>query len=177
MTVSRRQFLVAGQTLFAAALPVEFLGAASVFGGSKNVNLASLTKANFEPLVNSSFAVSSAGVRTVWFTLLSVEDLNDKTAPAKPQGTTPKHPKTLTPKMDTFALHFRGTGEALEQGTYELEHGSLGKFSLFVVPSGASTYAAVVSHIVSGSVPPPPQRIKTIKSASTASAAARPEIL
>lgn len=177
MTVSRRHFLVVGQSLLAAAaLPMKFFGAASTLSldSVKTADLEALTKANFEPLVNSSFAVKSSGVTNVWLTLLSVEDMNQKTAPARSLGTSPKPSKTLPAKVDTFGLHFHGIGESLAQGTYELEHKSLGKFSLFVVPSGGSTYLAVVSHLLSGTVAPP-KRVITIK--PRVSAPATPENL
>jgi hypothetical protein len=150
MLVSRRSFLVAGQTLLAAAaLPLKFFGAtASEFGPANNANLASWTKGTFQPLVSSSFAVRSGSLTTAWFTLLSVEDMNSKiSGQGLPMGSGLKAPKSPQPLVDTFALHFQGTGETLQQGTYELEHHSLGRFSLFVVPSGATTYAAVISHI------------------------------
>jgi|SRR5580704_7579051 hypothetical protein len=162
MSVSRRTFLVAGQTLLAAAaLPLKFFGAAtSEFGSANTVNLASWTKRTFEPLVSSSFAVHSGAQTTAWFTLLSVEDMNSKTPTT---GTTAtfglKTFRTTQPSIDTFALNFHGTGEALQQGTYELEHHSLGRFSLFVVPSGATTYTAIVSHIESAAPIRAPKRL------------------
>jgi hypothetical protein len=162
MPVSRRSFLVAGQTLLAAAaLPLKFFGAATLEIGSANTaNLASWTKGTFQPLVSSSFAVHSGARTTAWLTLLSVEDMNSK-APAK---TAPMGLKALglrQPTIDTFALHFHGTGEALPQGTYELEHHSLGRFSLFVVPSGSTTYMAIISHIESATLIQAPKRLNS----------------
>ncbi len=162
MSVSRRRFLVAGQTLLAAAaLPLKFFGAATLeFGSANTANLASWTKGTFKPLVSSSFAVHSGARTTAWFTLLSVEDMNSKT----PTETAPmafglKPSSAPPPATDTFALHFHGTGETLQQGTYELEHHALGKFSLFVVPSGATTYTAVISHIESATPIRAPKRL------------------
>jgi len=164
MMFSRRGFIVAGQALLAsAALPLRIFGAAgsSSLGSSKVANLGSLTKANFLPLVNSSFAVGSSSLTTAWFTLLSVEDMNPKTpALTTSMAVMPKKTKTPAAKLDTFALHFHGTGEALPQGTYEFEHRSLGKFSLFIVPSGATTYAAIISHLLSAAPLPSPLPIK-----------------
>lgn len=163
MAVSRRNFLVAGQTLLAAvALPMKFLGAAtaSSFGSREAANLASSTRESFLPLVNSSFAVHSGSSATAWLTLLSVEDMNPK-APVKasPMALAPKAASTTPATTDTFALHFHGTGEALQQGTYELEHASFGRFSLFVVPSGISTYVAIISHIQSSAPILAPERV------------------
>jgi len=150
MDASRRHFLVAGQTLLAlAAMPMKsLLAAASSFGSAKAANLALLSRETFLPLVNSSFAVRGGVLTTAWLTLLSVEDMNQKApAPATPMAMPPKAAKTAPPKVDTFTLHFHLIGETLQQGTYELEHDALGRFSLFVVPSGTSMYVAVISHL------------------------------
>jgi len=155
MAVSRRNFLVAGQTLLAAAaLPMKFFGAAGALGlGSSDAEiLASANRGTFLPLVNSSFAVRSGLLTPAWLTLLSVEDMNPKTPiHATPMAVGLKRSKVAPPQLtDTFALQFYATGEKLEQGTYELEHHSLGRFSLFLVPSGTSTYIAVISHLLGG---------------------------
>jgi hypothetical protein len=163
MAVSRRTFLVAGQTLLAAAaLPMKFLGAAGAteLGRSSAAGMATWTKATFQPLVNSSFAVNSGPVANAWLTLLSVRDMNastmTKTSPITLGRTSPQAAATST---DTFALRFYGTGEALPQGTYDLEHPTLGKFSLFIVPAGPSAYTAIISHLESATpivAPRPP---------------------
>jgi hypothetical protein len=163
MPVSRRKFLVTGQTLLAAAaLPMKFFGAAAVleFGSSNTANMATWTKGTFQPLVNSSFAVRSGSATAAWLTLLSVEDMNSKTqvkTAAMAFGL--KGPKASPAVIDTFALHFYVIGETLPQGTYELEHRSLGRFSLFVVPSGTSTYTAIISHIESAAPIRAPKRL------------------
>lgn len=153
MSVSRRRFLVAGQTfLAAAALPIKFFGASAALslGASSNANLATATQATFQPLINSSFAVQSGSQTTAWLTLLSVEDLNSKSlATSESMAFGLKAAKPLPQTTDTFALHFHGTGETLKQGTYDLEHHVLGKFQLFVVPSGTTTYTAIISHLQS----------------------------
>jgi len=163
MDASRRNFLVAGQTLLAfAAMPMKFFGAAaSSWGSSKAANLALLSRENFLPLVNSSFAVREGTLTMAWLTLQSVEDMNQKiSAPMLPTAVPPKSAKGAPPKIDTFALHFDLIGETLEQGTYELEHAALGRFPLFVVPSGASTYVAVISHIHGSAGGPVPQPVR-----------------
>jgi hypothetical protein len=163
MPVSRRKFLVAGQTLLAAAaLPMKFFGAAAVpqLGSSITTNMATWTRGTFQPLVNSSFAVRSGSATPAWLTLLSVEDMNSKT-PAKgaPMAFGLKGLQASPAVIDTFALHFYVTGQSLPQGTYELEHRTLGRFSLFVVPSGTSTYTAIISHIESATPIRAPQRL------------------
>jgi uncharacterized protein DUF6916 len=164
MPVSRRAFLVAGQSLLAAAaLPMKFFGAsAAELGTSNTSNMTAWTKSTFQPLVSSSFAIRS-GLRTsAWLTLLSVEDLNSKTpAQTGQMAFGLKSLKTIQPTIDTFALRFHLTGENLPQGTYDLEHPTLGKFSLFIVPSGATTYTAVISHILNGVTINPPRPVKS----------------
>jgi hypothetical protein len=163
MSVSRRTFLVAGQTLLAAAaLPMKFFGAAEISAlvGSGAAGMASWTRATFQPLINNSFGVQSGPVANAWLTLLSVQDMNPKTVLKTAPLTLGL--RTLQPgptSIDTFALHFYGTGEALPQGTYDLEHPKLGKFSLFIVPAGPSKYTAVISHLQSATsivAPRPP---------------------
>jgi hypothetical protein len=153
MAVSRRSFIVAGQTLLAAAaLPIKFFGAATgIEPGSPNSSvLASATKATFLPLVNSSFAIVAGSLTNAWLTLLSVKDMNPKTSgQTEPMAFGLKPTKAATASTDTFALHFYGTGETLEQGTYEVKHRTLGQFSLFIVPAGPSLYTAVISHLLS----------------------------
>jgi hypothetical protein len=166
MAVSRRGFLVGGQVLLAsAALPTKFLGAVigSSFSSAKTANLLSLNMASFKPLLNSSFGVRLGARTAAWFTLLSVEDLN-QSAPARPtaMAVAPKPVKTATPATETFALRFQSTGDTLGQGTYEMQHATLGQFSLFVVPSGTSTYTAVISHFTAATqiLPPKPVNAK-----------------
>jgi hypothetical protein len=168
MAVSRRNFLAAGRSLLAAAaLPMKFFGAAAGpdLASSRSANLASSTRETFLPLVNGSFAVRSGALTTAWLTLLSVQDMNLK-SPAR----TALAPKAAnTPTTDTFALHFQGTGETLLQDTYELEHDSFGKFSLFLVPSGPASYTAIISHI-QGATPiraPRPVNSKACRGAPT----------
>jgi hypothetical protein len=165
MDASRRNFLVAGQTLLAlAAMPINFFGAvASSIFSSQAAKLALLTRETFLPLVNSKFAVRSGMLTTAWLTLLSVEDMNQKApAVAIPMAVPPKTARTAPPQIDTFALHFDLVGETLRQGTYELEHDALGRFPLFIVPSGTAKYVAVISRIKgsAGAPAPRPARLK-----------------
>jgi len=150
MDFSRRRFIVTGQALVAAAaLPFRALGGAANLGSTPfhAVDLRSLTRASFLPLVNSNFAVASGTSPTAWFTLLSVEDMNPKSAATTAMAVAPKKLKAAA-QTDTYALHFYATGERLPQGTYKFQHPLLGEFSLFIVPSGTNTYAAIVSHLL-----------------------------
>jgi len=160
MPVSRRIFIASAQTLLAAAaLPMKFFGAASNLGLPPEANLLTATKATFQPLVNSSFTVGGSGPLTRnWLTLLSVEEMSSA-QPAKPTTASASKTRATAPTVvDTFALRFYGTGESLPQGTYELENRKLGTFSLFIVPSGPSTYTAIISHVQSGASIPAPKR-------------------
>src|SRR5215475_6573191 len=162
--ISRRGFIVSGQAvLVSAALPAKILAAAGSTS-SKVADLNSLTRANFLPFVSSSFAVTSSSLPTTWFTLLSVQDMNPKsTQPTTAMAVMPKKPKTPAPQTDTYALHFHSTSDQLPQGTYQFEHAVLGKFSLFIVPSGVSTYIAVVNHLLFPvQVPPPVKAIPKV---------------
>jgi hypothetical protein len=171
MPVSRRGFIFAGQTLLAAAaFPLKIFGASGPeFGSSNTPHLAFWNKATFQPLVSSSFGVRSGSLTTAWLTLLSVEDMNPKTSA---QGASavfkPNSLKSRPAVVDTFALHFQGTGEALPQGTYELEHHTLGNFSLFIVPAGVATYAAVISHILNAPTVTGPRPVKSKPQAGAA---------
>jgi uncharacterized protein DUF6916 len=150
MGVSRRNFLQLGQVfLAAAAFPTKFWGA-SPARLAKTANLGTLKMASFQPLVNSSFSVGSDSSTTAWFRLLSVEAMNAKAGAAPLAG---MRTRSRSAALDTFALHFQATGEDLPQGTYEFEHPSLGSFPLFVVPSGPTTYVAIINHIESLAVP------------------------
>jgi hypothetical protein len=164
MPVSRRAFLVAGQSLLAAAaLPIKFFGSsAAELASSSSPNMNAWTAATFQPLVSSSFAVRSGSLPSAWLTLLSVESLN-ASAPAQTAqlAFALKSLKSIQPTVNTFSLRFHLTGESLPQGTYDLEHAALGKFSLFIVPSGATTYTAVISHLVNGATFTPPRPVKS----------------
>jgi len=160
MPVSRRIFIASAQTLLAAAaLPMKFFGAASSLSFTPEANLLTATKATFQPLVNSTFTVGGSGPLTRnWLTLLSVEEMTSAPAPKTTPAAGTKTRATAPTVVDTFALHFYGTGEALAQGTYQLESHKLGTFSLFIVPSGTSTYTAIISHIQSGVFIPVPKK-------------------
>lgn len=152
MGVSRRTFLILGQTLIgAAAFPTKFWGAIHN-PSNKTGNLASLGIANFRPLVNSSFAVGPGASPIAWFRLLSVEPMNAGTKPASATGLRRVHPVST----ETFALHFQATGEKLAQGTYDFDHPVLGSFPMFVVPAGPDTFVAIISHMSSLAIPLPP---------------------
>ncbi len=136
MDVTRRHFLALGQWLaVAAALPSKVFGASLLtsFGKAGKTRLSSFTMQTFLPLVNSSFPVVTGSATRNWLTLLSVEDTTQAPATNLPPMAVPPPPHAPPPKVDSFALHFLGTGDTLAQGTYEVEHPALGRFPLFIV--------------------------------------------
>ena len=137
MAYSRRQLLWAGQiALAAAALPKAALSSdwPEVDG--------ELSAGKFKPLVNGSFRVELPSGSSQWFTLLSVEEM------AAVPAVIPRHLKVgRTPKTETFALHFQSLGQPLPQGTLTFEHPSTGRIPLFIVPSGNSTYVAIINRL------------------------------
>jgi hypothetical protein len=158
MVHSRRHFVRLGQALLAvAALPAKSFSVTPQSALSDAEARRLFSKESFQPLVNSVFAVRSDSGARSWLTLLSVEDLVVKPAAYQPaMAVQPKAPYSQ-PAMESFALHFYGTGDPLSQGTYELEHGSLGRFELFIVAPGHSNYTAVINrlvHPVPGMEPP-----------------------
>lgn len=75
----------------------------------------------FEPHLGSPFKVR-AGVKVTTLTLVNVKSTEPRGQDGKP-----------TPRGENFSLLFRADGELSSlQTIYELEHASLGKFSLFV---------------------------------------------
>src|SRR6185312_11777683 len=52
----------------------------------------------------------------------------------------------VVPSTNGFLLKFGGS-TPVAQGTYLLEHGSLGQFALFIVPAGTGIYTAVVNRL------------------------------
>lgn len=166
MDVTRRHFLALGQWLaVAAALPSKIFGASLLtsFGKAGKAKLSSFTMQTFLPLVNSGFPVDTGSATRNWLTLLSVEDTTQTPATNLPPMDVPPPPQAPPPKLDSFALHFLGTGNTLAQGTYEVEHPALGRFPLFIVPSatgsGRETYTAIFNHILtSQTLPHPPIR-------------------
>jgi hypothetical protein len=145
MAVSRRHLLgFAPAFLAATTTPTAF--AQESHAAERT---AGLTREGFAKLVNSSFTVQLATGTHAYLVLGSVEDLNrkadsDESAMAVP----PPRRRSFTPQTDSFALHFYGAGAGLSQQTYTVEHDSLGRFELFLVPSGPSSYTATFNRLV-----------------------------
>lgn len=147
MSNSRRKFLRAGLiTALFAAVPLKNVlgqswkdrdgnpGDGSATALQNNDPLANYTKAAFVSYVNSIFQLNT-GFSVIAVTLLKVTDM-----PAPKGG-------------ECFTLLFRGGGgSALRQSTYSVDHPSLGKFPLFLVPvgpddNGAQGYLATINRL------------------------------
>jgi hypothetical protein len=137
MATSRRNFLKTGTLgLLCAGIPAAFakvvVGAPAAAGGLPDGNAKSLinfTKDTFTPHLNTTFRIRT-GTTTVDFRLTKITDLKAVS----------KIPARIAGK-ESFSLLFVGTSKAacLTQDTYILEHGALGRFSLFLVPVGKAT--------------------------------------
>jgi len=155
MSDSRRKFLKAGMlaAMFAAAPLKSVLGhgwtelRSNLFEDPFSIQddpLANYTKATFVYYLNSIFKLRS-GYTTIEVTLTKVDDL------AAARG------------GECFSLLFRGGGTALRQGTYRIEHAALGKFALFLVPTGtddngAQGYLATINRLSYSDAKPGPKR-------------------
>lgn len=145
MSVSRRKFLRAGSLVaLSAALPLGvfaqgFKGRDGNPGDPDKIDpLASFNRSAFSSYVNSIFELYT-GYSVVEVTLVEVKDL-------LPPGT------VTTDGRESFSLVFRGGTAVLRQNTYRIEHPSLGRFQLFLVPGGpdsvgAQSFVAIINRL------------------------------
>ena len=126
MPTSRRDFLKKGSLIaVAAAVPTSIvLGASTNRTGAEAVSpyiaQTHLTKGAFLAQLHTDFRIRHTGSQVV-VKLVEVTDL--------------KNGKGVRAGKEGFSLLFSGEQAAsLSQGTYELQHGSLGKFSFLLVP-------------------------------------------
>jgi len=154
MSVSRRGFLEYSKLLSAASvLPRRLfhLNLTNKVAKDGATFLNSMTKDSIAPYVSSTWKVRSTTGASTYLTLQAVKDTN-VTAVAETQTATaaPKNLGRPQARVDAFALEFLGIGDALPQGTYELEHSQIGVFSLFIVPADSPIYVAMISHLITG---------------------------
>ena len=103
------------------------------------------TRATFEPYLGSEFRVTVGPYKTVNLRLVKVED-------QRPQQQQQQQRKgALRTEGECFLLLFQASGKLSDlQQTYVLQHGALGKFSLFLVDAGEKAndtyYSAVINH-------------------------------
>lgn len=102
-----------------------------------------LRRSTFAPRVNSFFRVARDGGAATSLKLVEVTDI---LGPTGKRGSSGEH---------GFSLLFRGrSGSGLAQGSYLLQHRSLGRFSLFITPvvttrQGRQDYEAIVNRMSS----------------------------
>jgi len=146
MPVSRRGFLEFSTLMAAASATAGFSSIATAAddattaAASHRDVIARLSLDDAKYLVGSAFVVRTASGKPMRFVCTSVKAL-----PGGAASTAFEQP---------FAMRFLPQQPvSLKQGTYSFEHGVLGKFRLFIVPSGPKTtpryYTAVVNHSTS----------------------------
>jgi hypothetical protein len=159
MSITRRRFLRAGSLVaLSVAIPLKSVLGQGISKKDLDANpidrsqeatadqLANYNKAAFASYLNSVFRLYT-GYSTIEVTLVEVQDMVSKTV--KPQ-----------PGSESFSLVFRGGNKTLDQGTYKLEHPSLGLFQLFLVPGnkddkGAASFVAIINRVPYSSISPP----------------------
>jgi hypothetical protein len=146
MVLSRRRLFVIGGSALVAVSNNAIQGSQGDTGQSRT---ASLTRADFEAVINSSFELRSASGDRNYLVLASIKDLSGTPTGPEPNFVVrPPRQRVPSPRTEAFALKFFGTGPKLPQATYSVTHGTLGTFELFVVPSGDSSYMAVFNRLV-----------------------------
>jgi uncharacterized protein DUF6916 len=147
MTTSRRKFLKNGMVAaVCAGLPLSSMGVvnprlATATGSPTPTQsladpLSGFTMATFVGAMRTRFRWSPTVSQTVTLVLVDVRDVAGDTSAAT--------------SGECFSLLFKTarTGGRLTQGTYRLEHASLGTFDLFIVPSGADARAYYYEAII-----------------------------
>ena len=110
---------------------------------------ATLTQAKFESQIGSTFTILE-GSQAIGFTLISVTPFETPAADVSGMAVPPPRVTRATPQVHSFTLRFLSTTpDAVPQGTYTFQHGTLGTLELFIVPAaaGQQTYTAVISQM------------------------------
>jgi hypothetical protein len=167
MAVSRREFLQrSGLLAVGAVLPMSALagtippktspmtpGSAGAGTGPGNgvVNFA-WSEASFQQVVGTEFAVQQTPDQKVWLQLTSVTDMSTPVTVDTRNMAVPPPVTAPPPPVECFVLSFRASlAQPLTQGTYAMDHATLGQFPLFVVPAqDGQTYYAVVNRLGAG---------------------------
>lgn len=109
---------------------------------AKTERLFYYTRATFEPHLNTDFRVTVGPYRVVNLELVKVSDRT-----ARPR-------KGSETSGECFSLLFKASGKLSDlQQTYVLEHGALGKFSLFLTSASDQEkerdiyYEAIINHV------------------------------
>ena len=158
MNLSRRRFLRAGSMVGFAAI-VGGAAAPLAFGQKKQElgsgigavvpkqvfadPLYNLNSTEFRENLNTKFSFSLGAVKLGYFVLIEVNDLNP-----------PEVREPVTNGRECFSTVFQGPRSLpLRQETYTLEHSTMGKFQLLLVPGDASNisgrhYEAVINRLI-----------------------------
>jgi len=145
MGISRRGFLELSTMMAAASATAGFptiaLAADDTTATAQHSDvIARLSLDDAKFFVGSAFLVRGASGKPISFVCVAV-----KPVPENDISTSPGH---------AFAMRFLPQSPvSLKQGTYPFEHPVLGKFRLFVVPSGPGVtpryYTAIINHSTS----------------------------
>jgi len=149
---NRRRFLVASaalvtgvtlpKSLFASRIGGDVFTSASLGAYSQGL----LTQANFERVIGSQFTLFIEHNKVAYLRLRTVESLGPQTGEASSSQTSPAVRRAKSPivpvpgstvpskQVGGFHLAFSTEGAAFDQGTYLVDHGTLGRFALFLVP-------------------------------------------
>jgi hypothetical protein len=167
LAVSRRRFLHHGVLAAAAcaASPLLALGPKRPVGGNEDtllrqpstgsdswqdhaLALDGMTREQFAGAVGSDFKVSfSDGITSpVWARLMTVGDLPAPALVNPASFAVANRQSGTAPATSGYLLTF-GSSAEIQQGTYLFEHGTLGRFALFVVPDGPQAYTAVINRL------------------------------
>jgi hypothetical protein len=94
----------------------------------KELDLAKITKEDFQPFLEQTFKVLPEGQDPLSWTLVDIHEL--KSSPMQEDRTT----------RLPFSILFLGDAEPVSpQGIYKIQHGEMGSMELFLVPIGPST--------------------------------------
>jgi hypothetical protein len=161
MGISRRGLLQFAPVMLAAAIIPKRL-----LADTQSASFADLSQESFGGCVNTSFEAVDRGGKSIWVTLTSVEDLTSQIAELNRSAwqALPLRAAGQPPRLNVFALHFYGPPGSLAQGTYTMNHATLGSFAIFLVPDGYSSYTAIVNRLLGR--PPEPPRTVTSKTST-----------
>lgn len=138
MNISRRKFLGRGSALSVAALVPMVVRAAVSDGSQLSANgltkLNTLTHRSFEPHLNQTFQVHLSAMELQELELIRVS------RPTKQR------------RCESFDVLFAGSDKPFGEGTYTIQHKTLGSFPVFLVPVGhgnkGPVYQAVFTRLV-----------------------------
>ena len=169
---NRRRFVVASAALVTSVtLPKSLFASHTSDDVFTNASLGAysqglLTQANFERVIGSQFTLFIKKNNVSYLRLLTVESLGPQTGgvlSSQPSPSTPRAKSlavpmpgasTLAQQVVGFHLTFSTEGAAFDQGTYLVDHGTLGRFALFLVPgdpthgngSCGATFTSLAKH-------------------------------